>query len=182
MIIGLSGYARSGKDTIAEILIMNYGFRRLAFADNIRKAVKTLDPILDNGKRVSEMVSQIGWEGTKNYPEMRRMLQVFGTEVGRDMFGENFWVEQVFREIDSDDIIENFVITDVRYPNEADSIRDRGGEIWRITRSQVDAINSHISEKALDDYSFDRNVSNNDSIADLSTEIFTIIRGMHAKI
>ena len=47
MIIGLSGYAQSGKDTIAEMLTMNYGFRRLAFADNIRKAIFKLNPILN---------------------------------------------------------------------------------------------------------------------------------------
>lgn len=182
MIIGLSGYARSGKDTIAEILIMNYGFRRLAFADNIRKAVRILDPILDNGRRVSEMVSEIGWEGAKHYPEMRRMLQVFGTEVGREMFGEDFWVNQVFRQIEEDDVTDNFVITDVRYPNEADFIRDRGGEIWRVTRSQINAINAHSSEHAMDNYKFDRHISNDESIADLSTEIFTIIRSMNAKI
>ena len=68
MIIGVSGYARSGKDTIAEVLIMNYGFKRLAFADNIRKAVKVLNPILENGKRVNEMVKEFGWEVTKAQP------------------------------------------------------------------------------------------------------------------
>ena len=36
MIIGLSGYARSGKDTVAELLVLNYGFKRVAFADGIR--------------------------------------------------------------------------------------------------------------------------------------------------
>jgi len=90
MIIGLSGYARSGKDTIAEILIMNYGFKRLAFADNIRKAIIKLDPILSNGQRISGSVREIGWEPTKANTEVRRLLQVFGTEVGREMFGEDF--------------------------------------------------------------------------------------------
>lgn len=182
MIIGLSGYARSGKDTIAEILIMNYGFRRLAFADNIRKAIKVLDPILDNGKRVNEMVSEVGWEKAKAQTEMRRLLQVFGTEVGREMFGEDFWVEQVFNEIINDYTYENFVITDVRYPNEADFIRDRGGEIWRITRSDINAINSHSSEHAMDNYDFDRFISNDSDIANLSTLIFGIMRDNHAEI
>ena len=177
MIIGVSGYARSGKDTIAEVLIMNYGFKRLAFADNIRKAVKVLDPILENGKRVSEMVREIGWENTKAQPEMRRLLQVFGTEVGREMFGENFWVDQVFRQIKSEDRDSNFIITDVRYPNEADLIRENGGEIWRVSRSLVRPINGHSSEYAMDNYEFDRIITNDSDIKDLESNIFNIMRG-----
>lgn len=180
MIIGLSGYARSGKDTIAEILIMNYGFKRLAFADNIRKAVKVINPIISGDIRANEMIDSYGWEVAKSTPEMRRILQVFGTEVGRQMFGEDFWVQQVFRQMEQDNAYENFVITDVRYPNEADFIRERGGEIWRVSRSSIKAINSHSSETALDSYDFDRHISNDKDIADLSTEIFQIMKEKNA--
>lgn len=180
MIVGLSGYARSGKDTIAEILIMNYGFKRLAFADNIRKAVKVLNPIITGDIRANDMIDSYGWEVAKSTPEMRRILQVFGTEVGRQMFGEDFWVQQVFRQMEQDNVYENFVITDVRYPNEADFIRERGGEIWRVSRSSIKAINSHSSETALDLYDFDRHISNDKDIADLSTEIFQIMREKNA--
>ena len=177
MIIGVSGYARSGKDTIAEILIMNYGFKRLAFADNIRKAVLVLNPILSNGRHVSEMVNEFGWEVTKANPEMRRLLQVFGTEVGRTMFGENFWVDQVFRQIENEDKSGNFIITDVRYPNEADLIRKYGGEIWRVSRDGVKPINGHSSEFAMDYYEFDRVITNDSDIKDLESSIFSLMRG-----
>lgn len=177
MIIGVSGYARSGKDTIAEVLTMNYGFKRLAFADNIRKAVKVLDPILENGKRVNEMVKEFGWEVTKAQPEMRRLLQVFGTEVGREMFGENFWVDQVFRQIEAEDRDSNFIITDVRYPNEADLVRKKGGQIWRVNRSVIKPINGHSSEFAMDTYDFDRVITNDSDIKDLESHIFSIMRG-----
>ena len=177
MIIGVSGYARSGKDTIAEVLTMNYGFKRLAFADNIRKAVKVLDPILENGKRVNEMVKEFGWEVTKAQPEMRRLLQVFGTEVGREMFGENFWVDQVFRQIEAEDRDSNFIITDVRYPNEADLVRKKGGQIWRVSRSVIKPINGHSSEFAMDNYDFDRVITNDSDIKDLESHIFSIMRG-----
>jgi hypothetical protein len=56
MIIGLSGYARSGKDTVAELLVLNYGFKRMAFADGIRESLIALNPILHDGHRLNEIV------------------------------------------------------------------------------------------------------------------------------
>ena len=182
MIIGLSGYARSGKDTVAEILVLNHGFKRLAFADNIRKAIIRLDPILENGKRISDMVDEYGWEIAKSYEEARRLLQVFGTEIGRDMFGQNFWVEQVFEEMNLYPMYDNFVISDVRFPNEADMIAWNQGEVWRINRSSVSPINSHPSELALDEYSFTRTLSNDGTIENLSREVSSILRGSDANI
>ena len=47
MIIGISGYATAGKDTIGEILVENHGFRRIAFADKLREVLLALNPIVD---------------------------------------------------------------------------------------------------------------------------------------
>jgi dephospho-CoA kinase len=82
VIIGLSGYARSGKDTVAELLVLNYGFKRMAFADGIREALSALNPILHDGMRLNEVVKEYGWELAKSKDEVRRLLQVLGTEVG----------------------------------------------------------------------------------------------------
>ena len=73
MIIGLSGYARSGKDTVANLLVLNYSIKRLAFADAIKDAVLLLNPILDNGRRVSDVVNDYGWEVAKANIEVRRL-------------------------------------------------------------------------------------------------------------
>ena len=63
MIIGLSGYAQSGKDTVAEILVEEYGYTRVAFADIIKQAVYLLDPIVNvSGMRLRYFVDQIGWD------------------------------------------------------------------------------------------------------------------------
>ncbi len=80
MIIGLSGYAQSGKDTVAELLCLNYGFKRIAFADAIREGVVRLNPMLDDGIRVADLVEDYGWDVAKGNTEVRRLLQVFGTE------------------------------------------------------------------------------------------------------
>ena len=165
MIIGLSGYAGSGKDTVADYLVNDKGFVRVAFADAIKEALRRLNPILENGFTLNENVLKYGWEVTKAKSETRRLMQVFGTEVGRNMFGSAFWVDFVFfKTIRNYPEDTNFVIPDVRFPNEADIIRERGGKVWRIERENIAPINSHSSETALDDYDFDLVLRNNHSL------------------
>jgi hypothetical protein len=74
MIIGLSGYAQSGKDTVAKILVDHYGFRRVAFADKIKEMVLETNPIvfIDEHQRTwraAEYVSWKGWEKAKQLAE-----------------------------------------------------------------------------------------------------------------
>jgi hypothetical protein len=110
MIIGLSGYARSGKDTVADWLCLNYGYTRLSFAQPMRDAIYTLNPMVEGGNRVADLVDEYGWDIAKSNPEVRRLLQVFGTDVGRKQFGDNFWVQQAFDKIEGTKI----VFSDVR--------------------------------------------------------------------
>ena len=134
MIIGLSGYARSGKDTVAELLGLNYGFKRISFALPMRDALYRLNPIVKGSivgeeLRLAEYVDHFGWEDAKALPEVRRLLQVFGTEVGREMFGKTFWIDQAFKRAEE---YQRVVIADVRFPNEADTVKIKGGiEIGR---------------------------------------------------
>jgi dephospho-CoA kinase len=61
MIIGLTGYARTGKDTVASVLVKDFGFERIAFADPIRELLYELNPKV-NGIYLREMVEEHGWE------------------------------------------------------------------------------------------------------------------------
>jgi hypothetical protein len=88
-----------------------------------------------------------------------------------------FWVKhalsglQLFGEV-------NYVITDVRYPNEAKAIRDYdNAQIWRIKRSGVLAVNSHNSESAMDGEKVDQIFMNNGTLEDLKVLIQTRMRG-----
>lgn len=54
----------------------------------------------------------------------------------------------------------NWIITDVRFPNEAEAIKDRGGFIIRIDRPGVEPVNAHPSETALDNWDFDYRIAN----------------------
>ena len=173
MIIGLSGYARSGKDTVAQLLCLNYGFKRISFADPMREAILTLNPKIDSITHVSHYVEDYGWDLAKQNPEIRRLLQVFGTDVGRRMFGEDVWIDIAFKHIDRDSRV---VIADVRFPNEAKAIKDRGGKVIRINRHNHSAVNAHKSEIAMDNYMFDHVLYNDGTIDDLSENLFMLMR------
>jgi hypothetical protein len=169
MIIGLSGYARSGKDTAADRLVDKYNFTRYSFAAPMKEAMYILNPIVGSDSisrfRYRNLVDTYGLDKSKDsYPEIRRLLQVFGTEVGRQMFGENFWVDIALNGIKEP----NAVITDVRFRNEADAIKKAGGQVWRINRDGIGPVTDHPSEVDLDKYDFDYVINNDFSVSDLN--------------
>ena len=172
MIIGLSGYARSGKDTAADRLVGSHNFTRYSFAAPMKEAMYILNPIVSSDKisnfRYKDLVDVYGLDKSKeSYPEIRRLLQVFGTEIGRTMFGENFWVDLTLNSIKEN----NVVISDVRFKNEADAIKSAGGQVWRINRHGIGPVTNHASEIDLDDYSFDHIIDNDYSVLDLNNVI-----------
>jgi hypothetical protein len=176
MIIGLSGYAQSGKDTVAELLCLNYGFKRISFALPMRDAIYTLNPLVEGSNRVSDLVDEYGWDVAKANPEVRRLLQVFGTEVGRNIFGENFWIEQAFKRAEE---YERVVFSDVRFPNEAWAIQQRSGDVWRINRHNHTAVNGHTSEHAMDNFMFKHVIYNDGTLDDLSNEVFMLMHNAY---
>ena len=173
MIIGLSGYAQSGKDTVAGFL-KNFGYTRVAFADPMRTALYSLNPLVSGDLRLAELVDQIGWDGAKTaYPEIRRLLQVFGTEVGRNQWGSNFWVDLAMTQMDW--LEKDYVVTDVRFPNEYEAIKATGGKVWRVDRTAVGPVNEHVSDNALEGFEFDRVVKNYGTLRDLQFQVEALL-------
>lgn len=176
MIIGVVGYARSGKDTVAEYLTKNHEFTRRAFADPMREALVRLNPRINVGEMVGvylqDAVNNLGWDVLKEYSEdARRLMQRMGTEVGRQMFGEDVWVNKAMQGIEPED---NVVFSDVRYGNEADAILRAGGRLWKITRPGVGPVNEHPSDVALDSAPanlFDLTLINDSTKEDLFHEL-----------
>lgn len=173
MIIGLSGFARAGKDTVADYLVAKHGFVKLSFATPMREALYRLNPFITvaDMQRVplATAVDGLGWENLKaDSPDIRPLMQRLGTEVGRQMFGEDFWVDLAVKEAAKHDKI---VFADTRFKNEANAIRSGGGSVWRINRPEFEAANDHISEHDLDDYDFDTVINNNLDLEGLHTFI-----------
>lgn len=187
-IIGLAGVAQSGKDTCAGILA-EFGYERLAFADILRQSVYNLNCKVDSvlvevddqclsgatirDFRVQEIVDDIGWDRAKvKFTEVRELLQRMGTEVGRELYGENFWVEKVMQQMKPD---REYVITDARFPNEVQAIHDLGGRVYRIERDGTVAVNSHISDTGVAGLPVDGVVTNNGTVNELREQLVEIL-------
>jgi hypothetical protein len=160
-LIGFSGYARSGKDTAAEALL-GLGFRRMSFADKLREFVYVMNPTVSFNEItmfVKDIIDTYGWDGYKETEwadPVRKILQVVGTDCARSLLGDNIWVEAAFNNLPDG----RYVFSDVRFKNEADAIKERGGRVIRIYREGVAAQSAHPSETALDGYAFDDIVMN----------------------
>ena len=136
-IIGITGHARNGKDTAGGLLVSEYGFTRVALADAVRSMALAIDPYVSGGNiRLHHMVNNLGWEESKKAPEIRRLLQAIGTEGVRDHIGVDSWVRAAKRTID--ETPGPVVVTDIRFPNEADAIHEWGGDLWRVVRINPD--------------------------------------------
>lgn len=176
-LVGLAGYARAGKDTTADIL-EEHGFERRAFADLLKRATLTLNPSVwtaDYGHHPMAMdVERLGWEGAKQIPEVRELLQRMGTEVGRELFGTNFWVEKAMATVEAGSKV---VFTDVRFPNEFEAIKAAGGHVWRIERPGFGPVNGHSSETAIDGFDYDLVIHNDGSLHDLELNVAGALHG-----
>lgn len=166
LLIGLIGKKRAGKDTFAAVLTERHGYEKVAFADPLREAALALDPIVHveidkNGEpdvmRYSEALEAFGYEKAKDlFPEVRTVLQRLGTDSIRAL-DAGFWVRAAMDRVAKID--GPVVVTDVRFPNEANAIRNAGGKLIRITRHAQPG-DDHPTETALDDYQEDYTVPN----------------------
>lgn len=131
---------------------------------------------------------------------VRQLLQVLGTDAVRDKLHPNAWVNALmadyqptgeFNHIHDATIYPNWVISDCRFPNEAQAIKDRGGVIWRINRGMVQdgkpiklsgqqyhdlVTKKHLSETSLDNWDFDRTIENDDSLEELLTRVLEALK------
>lgn len=189
MIIGISGKAQAGKDTVCKMitytiwyytfsqrlkpfgidhykecityyntLLNNIGYQHTSFAKALKSCLSViLNKDLDKFENISFKNSRIDW---LNNMTVRELLQKFGTAI-RNEVCDDFWVKVCLK-----NCTEDCIISDVRFESEAEGIRDINGIIIRINRDGAGAGN-HISEIALDNYSFDYIIDNNGTEEDL---------------
>lgn len=174
MIIGLSGFAGSGKDEVAKILVEEYDFAHAAFADLIRKFLWEINPRVNQYFTLQRAIEAVGWDNAKKSAEVRRLMQDLGVGA-RTLFGENFWIDRLWEDLAETPTIYHVAISDVRFTNEAEAIKKEGGKVFRVTRPGVLAVNGHISELALNDYNFDEEILNDGTIDDLRSTVRTLM-------
>jgi len=121
-----------------------------------------------------------------NLMTYRDFLQKLGTEAMRDNLHENVWVNSLFADYkwyvknwdelgtEIDGAYPNWIITDMRFPNEMDAVKDKGGVTIRVVRPGT-ATGTHPSETSLDSSEFDYEINNNGSIEDLIEKVREIL-------
>lgn len=144
MIIGIVGFMNSGKGTVSDMLVSDFGYRKMAFADPLKDACSVLfgwdRKLLEGDTKESrlwrEKTDQY-WSailGRTNFSP-RTALQLLGTEAGRKVFGENIWIASTMQRI-AFQSSSQFVISDVRFANEVTAIRAAGGFVVRVKRGE----------------------------------------------
>jgi hypothetical protein len=159
-IIGITGPARSGKDTVAdELLRCGAGLYRYAFADPIRAMLKAglgidmADPWWQGHKE--DMIDRYGCSA-------RRLMQTLGTEWGRNLICSDIWLgvaEEQFAERGP-----GMVISDVRFDNEAAWVRKLGGLVLHVRRPGATAVEAHASEAGVEFDARDHAISNDGTL------------------
>jgi hypothetical protein len=144
MIIGICGFIGSGKDTVADYLVNFHEFRRESFASTLKDAVSAVfgwDRTMLEGrtKEAREWREQVDpwWAERLSMPTLtpRWVLQYWGTEVCRKAFHDDIWIASLENKLRTSK--DNIVISDCRFPNEIQSIRDAGGKIIWVKRGEL---------------------------------------------
>lgn len=163
IIIGLTGLAGAGKDTVADTLVTHAGFVKIAFAKALRLEVAGAFRLGGHEHILSErinkerpqallalcqcqdpafvaLVSRIEdtpshYEFMRRFRTPRQIMQLWGTEYRRAQ-QPNYWSTKVAMHVAAgiSDGVDRWVITDCRFDNEAQAIRSLGGEIWQVVR------------------------------------------------
>ncbi|MBS7457687.1 adenylate kinase [Coralloluteibacterium stylophorae] len=148
-IIGITGKARTGKDTLAEYLVSDHGYVRIGFADPIREFVAELTGFSVEQLMDSSLKEQpIDWLGGKS---PRELMQTLGTEWGRQMVHEDLWLlvahmrVRAARQAGAPGV----VISDVRFDNEAQFVQELGGRVVGLTRAEAQSVSAHVSESGV---------------------------------
>lgn len=184
-LIGLTGYAQSGKDTTAGFMA-EAGFQRLAFADALKKLAYETSPLVAGPLLahdddpwgpwdLSTLIDREGWETAKasapNFSHnTRTLLQNLGVAV-RNVIGDDTWVRLVLDAVQPGG---RFVITDVRFPNEVAAIKAAGGTIVRVNRPGTGPVNAHVSE-SFDGSEADYLLGNTGGLGDLEVNAMRML-------
>jgi hypothetical protein len=141
VLIGLIGLKQSGKDTFADYLVDKHHFQKLAFAEPVKKLCHTMFLLSEEQLNDPVLKEQVDprWGLSP-----RQMMQKVGTDMVRQMWDDDFWVKHMDMRLRK--IVDKVVVSDVRFPNEAQWIRDKGGLLVRIDDGREQSSDAHSSE------------------------------------
>jgi hypothetical protein len=203
VIVGLVGFIGAGKGAVADLLVDRHDFFKESFANSVKDAVSVIfgwDRALLEGdtpesRAWREQDDKFWSEKLGKAFSPRLALQLMGTEAGRDVFHPDLWVHTVLRRCQNAPW-NNYVIADVRFPNEIKSIREAGGVVIRVKRGdepewynvalKVNKKNNyygmaeqypnvHFSEWAWIGSDIDAEIVNNSTLEDLTEKVDSLV-------
>lgn len=174
LLIGLTGRAGTGKSSVAARLTHEHSFAELAFADPIINMVHSLLADAEIGgewiteRALKEQPTPLGFS-------YRHLAQTLGTEWGRGLH-QDLWIRVAQQRLLQPALAgRDVVISDVRYPNEADFIRRRGGIVVRVLRNGQADVRAHSSEAYTDHLAVATELLNFGSVATLHDQVDRLV-------
>jgi len=195
MIIGLCGSQGSGKDTVANILVSDYGFIKLTFASTLKDIVAILfswprdllEGLTEESRIWRETVDDF-WSEKLSIPNFtpRKALQIIGTDLFRIHFNNDIWTNILGKKISivlKNNPNTNIVISDCRFTNEFSLIKQfPDSHIITIIREKKQINNLiHSSETEWVNYNFDAFLQNDNSIDELKTSLKVLLDSKFGK-
>lgn len=159
MIIGLYGWSRSGKDTIADRLVEKHGYTKISMTDTLGKVAK--DIAKATIPALYEHIEEHGWESAKDVHALAVPLLIAVGQSARDHIDADIWIRDAMERADGYDKV---VIPNIRQPNEIQWLRYFNGAFIRVNR---EGAIKHGMDGLLDGYPADIDVDNNKSIEHL---------------
>lgn len=170
MLIGVTGRKGSGKDTVGKFLVEDHGFRQTAYANPIKEAVKVALSMTD--EQVYGPIEVKETVDPRYGITPRYALQTLGTEWGRNLIHLNIWALAMHARIEQEPD-QNWVVTDLRFLNEAKLLEENGGIIIKVVRQGVSTgeFENHQSEMEIAEIIPDVVIHNDGTLEDLQASV-----------
>ena len=187
--VGCLGNIGAGKDMVCDYLANQHHYTKRGFSDRLYAIMAILNPMIPIGESLTNpifrgynaLVAEYGIDYVKrNFPEVRRLLRVLGTECGREVHGPKCWVHVMDRDSRGDWFT---AIRDVRFPDEVDWLRSQDSLLIHVTSTREQKPSSHISDFAVNAAEeADYTIVNNGTLADLYREVDSVLDQWAASI
>lgn len=190
-LIGITGRSGVGKDTLADALVAHFGYSKYSLAQPIKALLNSRFGWTDaewrdrSFKETGHPQCGYEWQGSPRYFSPRSWAQWLGTEVGRNIGGEDVWVNQMEREWKQHTFTcgprngyqPRMVVPDVRFDNEARRIRQLGGVVILVERPSAQPVRAHVSESGVSPELINARVVND---IDVDSYLTNAVKGLAA--
>jgi len=184
-LIALCGAAGAGKDTVADLLPA----RKIAFADALYEEVAENFSVevewLKERENKERAQKWLDWSSGGDYKfsnyiyvHRKNCMRLLSPRQALQLWGDyrrsedpEYFVKRAYCDI-RDCTYFDVIVADLRFENEAEMVRDMGGEIWQVKRAGIEAgTTGHISDTDGSEFNPDRIISNDGTLISLAQKV-----------